>query len=350
MPRGGPSWHCERRLPFGLGRAWPGQVGAAGAYDDRLLGALDRERDAAPADLGDGAVAAVGGDERGVAGASRCSRRRACGRGPWRPSRACGRCPSPGPSALRLAAPGGRQQADVGRDRRLLGRALLQPALPDREDARPDPRRLLLGAAVGGGEAVGGRVQLELALAGVDGRADRYRRDALERDEPGLKRPRMPLKSCARRQLDEHLARETWRTTVVTPATGGTLPGGSRSQASPTPSLSASAWSALARRGSCRSRRGRRRRRRPAVATTVKSWRAGVRVTPAVDVEANARQRVRAGREPGHDLGVPAGREVGLERPSRMEVGPGRWTRTRNVAGAPAYHRGRTGADRCRKL
>ena len=42
---------------------------------------------------------------------------------------------------------------------------------------------------------------------------------------------------------------ETWRTIVFTPATGGTLPAGSCSQALPTPSASPSAWSLLATAG-----------------------------------------------------------------------------------------------------
>ena len=54
----------------------------AAADDDRLLAALDRERDAALADLGQRAVAAVGGGERRAARGRRASRRRSRGRGP----------------------------------------------------------------------------------------------------------------------------------------------------------------------------------------------------------------------------------------------------------------------------
>ena len=98
---------------------------------------------------------------------------------------------------------------------------------------------------------------------------------------------RMPSKpSVVRVGSFTNTSPETTLTTLVSPGFGGTLPGGSASQASPTPSASPSAWSELARPGSCRSRRGRRRRRgrRGGAATggtTVKATRAGARLSAA---------------------------------------------------------------------
>ena len=89
--------------------------------------------------------------------------------------------PLGGPVVAHAAsAPGGlRRPKSVGM-LDFLAAVLLLARLLDREHAGLDAGLLALGAAVGGGEAVGRGLDADLALAGVDGGADGDGRDALQ--------------------------------------------------------------------------------------------------------------------------------------------------------------------------
>ena len=140
---------------------------------------------------------------------------------------------------------------------------------------------------------------------------------------------------------------------MVTPATGGTLPGGSCSQASPTPSASPSAWSLLASAGQLSDGSG------PAVAVRVAtggSATVNVDAAPAIGVGRRrrrrrtlTRQRVRAtARARTPCTGSSRARTSRRRASSRTLTGAAPLENNVNVTGTPAAKRGRRRRSPCR--